>query len=256
MGEKVIRRMSRRLRCSLLALALSGLIVAPLVIGAAAMPDGAGSGAAVMSVDAAHGAEGHGTGQGDDPVAVFIGDSYTYGAGRSSEAASFPHVLSGMRDWQVVSLARGGTGYATSATFNGCGARYCPTYREVIPEAVAAAPDLVIVSGGRNDLGTPGLERGVERFFDELRAALPSATIYVTSPLWGAEAAPASLERLSMWVEREAAEHDAVYLDLGDLYRGRPDLIQRDGVHPNDAGLALLAEAIDAAIARVDGTST
>lgn len=182
------------------------------------------------------------------PVAVFIGDSYTYGAGRSSEAASFPAQLGELRGWQVVNVARGGTGYATSAGQDGCGFAYCETYAEVIPEVVAAAPDVVVVSGGRNDLGTADLEVGVGAFFEALRAALPEARVYVTSPLWGATDPPVELRRLARWVEREAEAHDATYLELGDLFLGQPELIQDDGVHPNDAGLALMARAIDDAL--------
>ena len=46
-------------------------------------------------------------------------------------------------------------------------------------------------------------------------------------------------------VEREATRVDAEYLDLGDMFLDRPDLIAPDNLHPNEEGLALIAQRID-----------
>ena len=130
-----------------------------------------------------------------------------------------------------------GTGYATS-----------PDYAAVIPEAVSHEPDIVVVSGGRNDLagGTiADIEPAVVEFYSQLRDALPDARIIVTSPLWDEAPTPPELVELRHIVEREAERVGAEYVDLGDMFEGRADLIAADGLHPNEEGLQLIAERID-----------
>lgn len=180
-------------------------------------------------------------------VAVFIGDSYTVGSGTSLSGTGFPAMLGELRDWEVVNLAIAGTGYATARDESWCPPAGCLDYAGVIPGAVAHDPDVVIVSGGRNDLGrnsTAELEAPVADFYTELRAALPDARIVVTSPIWDDPPPPRALLELSDIVQREAARVGAEYLDLGDPLEGRPELIAPDGLHPNEEGLRVIAERI------------
>jgi lysophospholipase L1-like esterase len=183
------------------------------------------------------------------PVAVFIGDSYTVGSGTSLEGTGFPAMLGDLRGWEVVNLGISGTGYAMSRDAAWCPAGGCVAYAGVIPDAVGHDPDVVVVSGGRNDLaaGPPEeLAPAVAAFFTRLRDALPTARIVVTSPLWDAPSPPQSLIDLGEVVEREALRIGAEYLDLGQPLENRPDLIAPDGLHPNEEGLRLIAERIDA----------
>ncbi|SDS35855.1 SGNH/GDSL hydrolase family protein [Agrococcus carbonis] len=187
------------------------------------------------------------------PVAVFIGDSYTVGSGTSLEGTGFPAMLGELRGWEVVNLGISGTGYAMSRDAAWCPPGGCVAYAGVIPDAVGHDPDIVVVSGGRNDLaaGSPEqLAPAVVDFFTRLRAALPEARIVVTSPLWDAPSPPQSLIDLGVIVEREANRIGAVYLDLGQPLENRPELIAPDGLHPNEEGLRLIAERIDALLPR------
>lgn len=172
------------------------------------------------------------------PVAVFLGDSYTVGVGTSLHGSGFPAMLGEMRGWEVVNLAISGTGYGTGRA-----------YADVIPDAVAAGPDIVVVSGGRNDEGHRSLEREVEDFYAGLRAALPGARIIATSPLWDEPPAPEWLRELRVVVEREVTSVGGEYVDLGDLFLGRPDLIAPDGLHPDEEGLRLIATHLDELLA-------
>ncbi len=181
-------------------------------------------------------------------VAVFIGDSYTVGAGTSLSGTGFPAMLGAMRGWEVVNLGISGTGYATDRDESWCPPAGCLDYAGVIPDAVAHDPDVVVVSGGRNDLSRntiDELEPAVADFYAQLREALPNARIVVTSPIWDDPPPPRALLELSDVVEREATRVGAEYLDLGDPLEGRPDLIAPDGLHPNEEGLRLIAERID-----------
>ncbi len=180
----------------------------------------------------------------DRPVAVFIGDSYTVGTGTSLDGTGFPAILGELRGWNAVNLAIPGTGYSTGREDGRCPEAGCTSYIGVLPDAVAFDPDIVVVSGGRNDLGRRHLEPAVVAFYTELRSQLPDAQLVVTSPLWDDSATPEALVTLREQVEREATRVGAVYLDLGDLFLDRPDLIAPDDLHPNEEGLALIAQRI------------
>lgn len=184
----------------------------------------------------------------DRPVAAFIGDSYTVGSGTSLSGTGFPSILGTLRDWEVANLGIAGTGYATDRDELWCPAGGCLDYAGVIPQAVELEPDIVVVSGGRNDLArntTADLEPVVAAFYTQLRGALPDARIVVTSPIWDDPPPPRPLLELSDIVEHEASRIGATYLDLGDPLEGRPDLIAPDGLHPNEEGLHLIAERIN-----------
>ncbi|GEK79683.1 SGNH/GDSL hydrolase family protein [Agrococcus baldri] len=182
------------------------------------------------------------------PTAVFIGDSYTVGSGTRLVGRGFPGILGTFREWEVTNLGIAGTGYATNRDELWCPAGGCLDYAGVIPQAVEHDPDIVVVSGGRNDLAmntVDDIEPFVVDFYTQLREALPDARIIVTSPIWDDPPPPRGLLELSDVVEREANRVGAEYLDLGDPLEGRPDLIASDGLHPNEAGLQIIAERID-----------
>lgn len=182
--------------------------------------------------------------RGDQPIAVFIGDSYTVGTGTSLNGTGSPSILGSLREWQAVNLGVAGSGYALAPGGSGGGLDYAA----VIPDAVARQPDIVVVAGGRNDLArasTDDLELAVADFYSQLREALPDARIIVTSPIWHDSPPPQPLIELSAVVGREAVRVGAEFLDLGDPLEGRPNLIASDGLHPNEAGLQIIAERID-----------
>jgi lysophospholipase L1-like esterase len=181
---------------------------------------------------------------GVSPVVAFIGDSYTAGTGASSPDVALPALIGADRGWNVENFGRGGTGYLTSAGMDGCGQDYCPTFLEVIPEVQAANPVAIVVSGGRNDRGASAdaIQAGVSTFFTELRTSFPSATIFVTSPVWDASAPDGLLETVKAAVAAEAERVGGVYLDMAEPLSGRPELMSEDAVHPNDAGYTVLAD--------------
>lgn len=186
--------------------------------------------------------------------AVSIGDSYSAGAGATTPEEGWVFRLAGAEGWNLMDLSRGGTGYLSSLTGNAkaaCGLGYCPSYPEMIKDASAAAPDLVLVAGGRNDTGRdPGDESAaVRRFYTGLRAAAPKAKIVAVSPLWDASAPPAPLAAIAADVKAAAMSIGGTYLDIGQPLQGHPELLSGDGVHPNDAGHAAIAWAVQAKLA-------
>lgn len=176
---------------------------------------------------------------GGKPRAVFIGDSYAASDGASDAAHGFPALVAAAEGWDASVVACDGAGYLTVGS---CG----KDYAGLIPQVVDADPAIVVVSGGRYD--TPGYQSSkqpTDAFFAALTAALPGVQIDVVSPVWDASQGKHPLGVVQQWVERAATAHGATYLDVGEPLRGRPELVGPDGVLPNDAGYAALAEAIE-----------
>jgi hypothetical protein len=187
------------------------------------------------------------------PVAVFLGDSYTAGAGASQVDKSAPYLLAQHYGWRPVDLAHGATGYISSPSDPGqfwCGLEHCPSYTESIAAAAAANPDFVIVNGGRNEVAISGTSRwsqGVKDFYTALRRSMPHSTIIATSPIWDDSPTPPEIEAMREVVRQAVTAAGGRFIDLGEPLLGHPDLVASDGIHPNDAGNEAIAAAFEAA---------
>lgn len=178
---------------------------------------------------------------------VFIGDSYTSGTGAANPLHRWTTKLSEDLGWSETNLGNGGTGY-----FNQGGTT---NYAGVVQEAVDANPAVVVVSGGRNDVGF-GAQRftpAVADFFSALRGGLPNATVIVTSPIYDDDAGPDAVAELAAAVKANAEAAGATYVDIGEPLLGHPELVAADGVHPNDAGHAAIYAAVRQAVAAAPG---
>lgn len=188
------------------------------------------------------------------PRVVYIGDSYTAGAG--SADGGWVKDLNEWRGWEGVNLGVGGTGYVVQKSQDPkeaevqCESDYCRNFPEVIAEAQRVKPRVVIVSGGRNNAKTDSVEldTAVPAFYAELRKALPNAQIFATSPLWDATPPPPELAKLAERVKAAVTSVKGVYLDLGQPLQGHADWIALRSVNPNDRGHDAIARAVTAAL--------
>lgn len=179
-----------------------------------------------------------------DPRAVFLGDEWTYGTG---DGATWATLFAEQVGWTEVNMGYGGTGYATSQTgdaaWQACGTTHCPSYPELVDKVVHAAPDIVIVSGGRHD-GWASVSAPATLLFQELRSQVPDARVIVVSPITQLDPVPADLAGTSRGVRAAAQSVGVEYLDIGQPLAGRPDLMTDDGAAPNLAGHQVVADAV------------
>ncbi len=181
------------------------------------------------------------------PRAVFIGDSYTAGAG--GDGTKWSSVVADHLGWHEINLGKGGTGYVTSVTGDAapkaCGLAYCPSYPEMVDDAVKAEPNVIVISGGRND-GARDVSSAAAGLFSDLKQKAPKARIIVISPFWGANPVPSSLTAATTAVKASAAKSGVDYVDVGQPLQGHSDWITADQVHPNAAGHQALGDAVAA----------
>ena len=181
------------------------------------------------------------------PLAVFIGDSYTQGAGGGG--VRWPSLVGEARGWDVDNLGLGGTGYIKTSDVYGCGRPYCGSYGEAIDEIIGS-PTYIVVSGGRNDIGLPtaDIAAAADALFGELRDRYPNATIFALAPWFDDDAPPSQAGEVSQAIQAAAIDNEVLFLDSGQPLFDRTDLISADGVHPNAAGYEALAAAVNAAL--------
>ena len=173
------------------------------------------------------------------PRVVFLGDGYTADGG-SDLAHRFPALVGAAEKWDVQVISCELAGYASTGN---CGSAYAG----FIPKIAAAHPDIVVVTGGRNDVAkASNTAAAATSFFKQLTSALPEVTVYAVSPLWDDDPADAALGTVQQSVQTAATASGATYLDIGEPLRGHPELVKSDGVLPNNAGNAAIAQAIEA----------
>jgi lysophospholipase L1-like esterase len=177
-------------------------------------------------------------------TAAFLGDSYTVGRGATDAATQgWAPLVAAAEGWVLRNDGVSGTGYGTRGELPGA-----TTYLERVAGIAAQHPDVVVVSGGYNDLrlrDRAWSNSAVERVYVALRRALPHARIIAVGPFWPGAAGDARLTALDRRVQAAAARVGAQYLTaLQPNPIASPGMVSVDGVHPNDAGHAALAAAV------------
>ena len=170
-------------------------------------------------------------------VAAFLGDSYAAGDGADNPSDSFTAIAARELGWTYEPFAIGGTGYVEPSPDLTYGAR--------VDAIIAANPDIVIVSGTRNDMQADpaAVRQAAFKVLTRLHAALPDATIAVIGPIWTSATIPDSITKLDQAVATAARAADVTFISAitNPWLNGSTQLLAPDGIHPSELGHQVLA---------------
>lgn len=179
-----------------------------------------------------------------EPVAAFLGDSYTEGTGASSSSHRWTTLVANRMGWREANFGQGGTGYSTAGPVPG---------RQPYPaRADDINADVIVVAGGQNDYGhpMPKILAGIRSTFTTLRRHNPHARIIAVSPTGPTkgDVAP-ELVRMRDVIQRMSRRVDAEFVDATTPnWMNASDVLAADGMHPNDRGHARYARLLVAAL--------
>ncbi|MDL5159563.1 SGNH/GDSL hydrolase family protein [Actinomycetospora termitidis] len=244
-----LRRAVRRLRhgrLPLLAAAVAAVIVVVAIVTTGhdvsrSVAPAAASGPAASSTAPSDGSR---------SVAV-LGDSISEGTPFGGKgAANWTQLVAAQRHWTVTNTAVGGTGYVYAGSSR-------PFEEAQLERAVAARPELVVIEGSRNDMGTPvdQIRAASTHLYRALQARLPGVRLVVVGPFWNAGSSQKAFATRDALADSARAA-GASFVDpmaenwFTGAYDGGP-LIGADHVHPTDAGHALYAQRLGAALDRL-----
>jgi lysophospholipase L1-like esterase len=178
------------------------------------------------------------------PVLAVYGDSYSAGGRQGGKgAAGWPAIVAERLDADLRLHAAGGAGYV-----NGSQAAD-ETFLDQVRGAPEPDADIVVVFGSRNDKFLPvdDVKRQAAAVYEVIRSASSSARLVVIGPAWDDDVPPDELFRTRDAVSSAAVAAGALFVDplAQEWLLGRTELIGTDGVHPNDAGHAYVADLIE-----------
>lgn len=193
----------------------------------------------------------------NQPVSLWIGDSYTIGAGATTSATGEAYATSGSLGWQTYMDAEGATGFVKSG--RAADPSYKPIPDRLRHDAVNFSPpppSVVLLDAGRNDRGFPKAQvrRAVLRSFRLLDKGFPSSAIVVIAPFL-ITSKPTSYLALRHLERQQARKYGFAFVDpIAERWinRASAKLAKRGGIFPNQQGydyiVAHLAPAIEKAL--------
>ena len=177
------------------------------------------------------------------PIVVTIGDSIMSGHGLDA-AQAWPVLVSQERGVTITNLGCSGAGFTTPGS---CG----KDFAGLIPQAVAAAPTLVIIQSSDNDENATSsdIDDHTAQTVAAIHAALPHARIVGLSTLWNQPSAPpATIASSSQSLQHAVQEVGGVFVDIGQPLQGVGGMLQDDQEHPTTDGQQTLASVIVSAL--------
>lgn len=177
------------------------------------------------------------------PVALVLGDSYSAGVGASTPEGGWPALVGANLGWDMEVLSAPGGGYSLPGTN---GQSIVGMFEST--DIATLQPNIVIIQSGYNDTSAQDedVRAAIGRLQDDLRAQLPDTPVVVVGQFWPGEPTPSSTARAATIQRAWSGYEGALVLD--PIAEGWSTFNTTDDRHPDDAGHALIAERIVAAI--------
>ena len=181
------------------------------------------------------------------PSIAFLGDSLTVGVG-APPGRGFAWQTAERLGWSIAVVE----GFSGSGFVAGGGGRPMP---DRVPAVVAADPDVVVVAGGSNDVfggyDAQAVGQAATALLTELRAGLPEARIVVVGPFPTSLAELAEPSPVRDAVRAATQTAGAQFVDAGAIVASAVSAqsdweryISADGLHPNEQGYEVMAQAL------------
>lgn len=184
-------------------------------------------------------------------LAYMIGDSVVAGASIGKPEKLLGAQMAQRMNWDFKRDGFGGSGYVAKGNQPDQGAPVDEAFQTRLPDIIKAAPDVVIVAGGRNDMYFPveEVEAAAEKFLSSIRTGLPKTKI-VTIAGWRWNTTPDqrwvdAQAQLSSSLQKATEKVDGVFIDppvdlapIDDTKAAT--MIAADLFHPTEAGHAYL----------------
>ncbi len=181
------------------------------------------------------------------PVLAVYGDGYAAGNGEGGQGpAGWPALVAGRTGARLELHAASQAGYASLSPAG-------QDYADLVRDASVADATVTLLFGSRNDAdeSLAAVQQNVRLVISAAQEAAPSDTLIVIGPVWSSADAPAGLLAVRDAM-RDAADAAGVrFVDpLAANWFAEPrGLISVDGVSPNDAGHAHLADLVEPVVA-------
>lgn len=175
----------------------------------------------------------------EEPTVVFLGDSYVAGDGATDKAQDgWVALVSEELGWDARNFGFGGTGYVTAGPLPGG-----QPFGERVQALLAQSPDIVVVSGGRNDAGVASPSAVEEAALDLFKTLSGGASVIAVGPVYDYREYPRDLQEVAEAVERAADQAGVPFVPYKNPLIGMESLFP-DGVHPTNEGYARIAESL------------
>ncbi len=186
---------------------------------------------------------------------AFLGDSYVAGHGAEDRSRTrWTARVSDELGWREVNLGLGGTGYTTPGP-----ADKATTFVQRVETVKDAHPDVVVVSGGRNDLiaTVHRIHSTALELFRALKGLKGSPEVVVVAPLWDASKPPKELAPATRAIKDAAARVGVEFVPVRKQpLAGRPALMSPDGLHPDAGGYRVIAKYLAPRLKKAVGRPT
>lgn len=173
--------------------------------------------------------------------AVWMGDSYTAGAGTDASVGVAPLTMESLC-WQGRVFGQGGTGYLNSGP-----SLDSSTFIRRVPQVVGERPDVVVVQGSTNDIGRAGVGVAASKVYREIKTMDPGATVIAIGPVAPPKLDSAKVVAVRDELETAAQENGVVFIDpiaRNLLPADNPANFVADGIHPSPEGHRKLAAGL------------